>query len=88
MDHVKLMSIVVESLLYAYSLDFVIGDKRTPLDYLEVLEELKDNNADLFANLDLSNIELFCDIDETETPHLSNILQLLDNKIEIVNELK
>lgn len=86
-NNAAFMSIIVESLLYASSPSFML-DERPELDYLAVLEELKDSNPTEFNSIDLKNICLFFDKDAAESAFVSNIKQLLNDKIEIVNLLE
>lgn len=82
--HAETMAIIVEALLYTSSPSF-IHEPREELEYLSVLEELKDSNPEVFDSMSLEKISLFNDKDATESAFISNIKQLLEGKLNVVN---
>jgi len=87
MQQASLMSVVVESLLYACEPSFTLNE-RNEMEYINVLEQLKLSNPEIFDALELTNINLFLDEDASESPHISKITQLLGNKLNVVDALK
>ncbi len=84
---IEIMSIIVEALLYTSSPSFIMNE-RGELEYLSVLEELKDSNPHVFKALELTNIELFNDKDAIESPFISNVQQILGDKLSVVDALE
>lgn len=78
---------IIEALLFTADVAFEIntGEKDTT-KYLEVIEALMEDNPEFSKLLQLKNINLFNDKLEEETAFVSNIKQLLGDKI-IVKEL-
>ena len=79
-----LMSVVVESLLYACEPSFAL-EERNELVYISVLEKLKLSNPEVFDAIQLENITLFLDQDAADSEHVSSIIQLLGDKLTVVD---
>jgi hypothetical protein len=79
-----LMSVVVEALLYAAEPSFVL-EERNETVYINVLESLIASNPKIFDAIDLSNIQLFLDDSAKESPYISKIIQLLGDKLKVID---
>jgi hypothetical protein len=82
---VKLMELVVCSLLYAAEPSFSFCDHYEDDEYYSTLVALKESNPEIFNRIDLKNIELLYDESSAESALVSNIKQLLGDKLKVVD---
>lgn len=85
MNEARFLAVVVESILYACDPSFSQREERDADEYATVLNALKLSNPEAWEAMILPNIELFLDNNAAESALISNITQLLGDKLTIVD---
>lgn len=83
MNEARFLAIVVESILFAADPSFSLIEDRDADEYVTVLNALKLSNPEAFEAMILSNLQLLLDNESAESPFISNIIQLLGDKLQI-----
>jgi len=82
-SNINTFGILIEALCIAAAPDFGVDIFRNGENYVKALEALIKDNTEAFELCDLKNLYVFIDEIDEENPVVSNIIQLLNGKLEI-----
>lgn len=84
-EYANTLSIIIEALLYTTNPAFAYSIERDEFEVFNVIENLKKDNPEIFDFINLSKLELLYDIESSQNKFVNDIIQLLGDKLSIVN---
>lgn len=84
-EYANTLSIIIEALLYTTNPSFAYSIERDEFEFFNVIENLKKDNPEIFDFINLSKLELLYDIESSQNKFVNDIIQLLGDKLSIVN---